>query len=330
MTTATEVAWPATQPTVRRQGNAATRLVRAELLKIWTTNTWWILAIVALAGVGLALLFNSVQAHFQISEALTPPDFTGGVKGDAGPSPQDIQNMQQQWLEQHNLTRILQQSAAAIFTSGQFIGLMLVMVFGTLLVTNEFYHQTATTTFLTTPKRTSVILAKLAAATGIAAVTWLVTTLIDLGAGAIFFANEGQPNSLTDWPVERAILVNLPAYAIWAVFGVGLGVLIRSQIGATVTGVGLYLVGTFLAQAAFFLIHQFLIKEDWVIKAQVIVPAIASQIMISAEPVPLGIKPDSSEVIYGPSWWVGALVLVAYGVVAAGIGTLITRKRDIS
>ena len=31
-------------------------------------------------------------------------------------------------------------------------------------MTNEFFHQTATTTFLTTPHRTAVILAKLVAA----------------------------------------------------------------------------------------------------------------------------------------------------------------------
>jgi hypothetical protein len=31
-----------------------------------------------------------------------------------------------------------------------------------------------------------------------------------------------------------------------------------------------------------------------------------------------------------PVWWVGALVLVGYGVLFGAVGTLITRKRDIS
>jgi hypothetical protein len=57
-----------------------------------------------------------------------------------------------------------------------------------------------------------------------------------------------------------------------------------------------------------------------VLKAQVAWPGVASQVMISPEPV----LPDS------PDWWVGALVLAGYGVLFGVIGTLITRKRDIS
>ena len=40
--------------------------------------------------------------------------------------------------------------------------------------------------------------------------------------------------------------------------------------------------------------------------------------------------PASSTRSLLPPWWVGALVLIGYGVVAGVIGTLITRKRDIS
>ncbi len=313
-----------------RRGSVPSRLVRGELLKIWTTNMWWILAICALVGLALALLVNAVQAHFEIGAALNPPDFTKelGPNGQP-PSQQDIQRLQAEFLAQNGLQTVLLRSAANIFTSGQFFGLMLVMLLGILLITNEFFHQTATATFLTTPKRTEVILAKLAAAVGIATAAWVVTTLINLGVGALIFSGEGQPNSLGVWSVERAILVNLPAYAIWAVFGVGLGVLIRSQIGATITGILLYTVGTVLGQLFFNLIFQFVIKDPWVLQAQVAVPAVSSQVMVSAEPLVLGYS-DKAGVIYGPQWWVGAVILVGYGVLAAGIGTLLIRRRDIS
>ena len=56
----------------------------------------------------------------------------------------------------------------------------------------------------------------------------------------------------------------------------------------------------------------------------VVLPGVASFIMVSAERLQFG--PDST----GPPWWVGALVLLGYGVVAGVVGTLITRKRDIS
>ena len=51
----------------------------------------------------------------------------------------------------------------------------------------------------------------------------------------MFFHNIGLTNSLTEWLVQRAIIFNLVAYLLWALFGFGLGTLIHSQIGAVVT-----------------------------------------------------------------------------------------------
>ena len=38
--------------------------------------------------------------------------------------------------------------ATNLYTSGQFFGVLIVMLLGAIMVTNEFFHQTATTTFL--------------------------------------------------------------------------------------------------------------------------------------------------------------------------------------
>ena len=122
----------------------------------------------------------------------------------------------------------------------------------------------------------------------------------------------------------RSVLMNLLAYVIWAVLGVGLGALIRSQLGATLTGAAFYLLSYPLAFALFGTIRAYVIQEDWVWNGIVAVPGVASQIMISPEPIQIGFGVD------GPAWWVGALVLVAYGVLAGVLGTLIIRKRDIS
>jgi len=40
-----------------------------------------------------------------------------------------------------------------------------------------------------------------------------------------------------------AVLLNLAAYTVWAVFGIGFGALVRNQLGATVSATVLYLVG---------------------------------------------------------------------------------------
>jgi ABC-2 type transport system permease protein len=325
MSTLTAAPPSTTGPPARaRTGRAG--LIRAELLKIRTTNSWWIFAICAFVATALALLVNLIQAHYELDSARHPPDFGQPPSPEqGGPSPEEVEKERASFQAQFDLGRVLLRSAANVFTSGQYFGLLIVMLIGTLIVTNEFFHQTATATFLTTPQRTKVILAKLAAAIGIAAVFCVATTALDLAVGTIFFNSEHLSPSLDRWPVIRAMIFNLPAYAIWAVLGVGLGVLIRSQLGATLTGAGLYLIAGQVAQVVFFIFYQFVIKEVWVLQAMVILPSVASMVMISAERVQIG--PANALL---PPWWVGTLVLIGYGVVAGVIGTLITRKRDIS
>jgi ABC-type transport system involved in multi-copper enzyme maturation permease subunit len=194
------------------------------------------------------------------------------------------------------------------------------MLLGTILITNEFLHQTATATFLTTPHRTQVILSKLVTAVLAAGFFWIFTTVINLAVGAIFFSAKGYGAQLGEWPVIRAILFNGLAFALWGILGVGIGVLIRSQIGAVLVGAISYVAGTVLIQPIVFLLYTFVIKKTWILTAMVLWPAIASGVMISPE------KPYP----YAPAWWVGGLVLVGYAAVFGTIGTLITRKRDIS
>jgi ABC-2 type transport system permease protein len=283
------------------------RLVRAELLKIRTTNTWWLFGIGAIVMTGLALLVNGVQAHYFLKETFQAPE---------NARPEQVEQARAQFEAQHQVVT----QAANIFTSGQFFGVLFVMLLGILVITNEYYHQTATTTFLTTPHRTTVVVGKLLTAMIAAAFFWLMSTVINLVVGSIFFRVQGFDSHLGDWPVTRAILLNLLAYAIWAVVGVGFGALIRSQLGATITGTLLYLIGTQLAQVVFFLLYTYVIKKDWVLTAMVSVPAVASQIMLS----PVKSYPQS------PPQWVGAAVLIGYALVAGGVGTLILRRRDVS
>jgi ABC-type transport system involved in multi-copper enzyme maturation permease subunit len=275
-------------------------LIRAELLKIRTTNIWWIFALGAFVLQALAFLVNALQAH----QALAGEVSTEGVTE----SQVDAVVAQSDPLYQ----------AANLYTSGQFFALLFVMLLGIIMVTNEFHHQTATTTFLTTPHRTSVIVAKLVTAALLGTFFWLVSTLINIPATAIFLGTENEPTHLSEGAIVRAILLNLLAYVLWGIFGVGFGVLIRSQIGATVTAVVLYLVGTTAASIIFFLLQEWL-GWEWLSKLQVIVPSIASGLMITGTELP-----------GSPPQWVGAAVLIAYAIVTAAIGTLLVRRRDIS
>lgn len=274
------------------------KLIRSEILKLRTTNSWWLFGIGVLGLLVLSFFFNALQAHFLLNEPI--PE---------GMDPKDV--------AQFEALRQIVPVAASLYTSGQFFGVMFAMLLGIVLITNEFHHQTLTTTFLTTPHRSAVVAAKLVVAALGGVLFWLVTTVLTIPATMIFMNIEGYANHFGDTKVLQAIALNLLAYALWGIFGLGIGVLIRSQIGATVTAIVLYLAGFIGALIVFALLSQW--WGDWVEKYQVIVPSIASQLMVSGTELP-----------GNPPQWVGAAVLIGYAVVAGTIGTLLLRRRDIS
>ena len=307
-----------TTTSLERPAPAQIRLVRSELLKIRTTNVWWIFLIVVFVATALSLWIWMGTGAGQINEA----EAAGNqpfVPSNPDATSFEIEAERQQWEISHSLTRTLVSVAANIYTSGQFFGLLCVMLVGTILVTNEYFHQTATATFLTTPRRTEVIMGKLGTSVLAAVFFWLFTTVLSVASGAIFFNSMGYGSQLDQWPVQRAILFNGLAYALWGVLGVGLGVLIRSQIAATLVGSISYVIGTQVVQGLAFLL-TFLLKATWPLKVMVLWPATASGVMISPE------KPYPE----APDWWVGGLILLGYGILFGVIGTLIMRKRDIS
>ena len=161
------------------------RLVGAELLKIRTTSTWWIFTIVLVPLWALAVGYNWLQAYAtgQVSSADVPSDQAALVEA----------------------TNQAINVATNLYTSGQFFGVLLAMLLGAILVTNEFFHLTATTTFLTTPHRERVILAKLGAAVLASMLFWLVTTLLNLAVAPLVRRQLDLPVQLGEPAVWRAI-----------------------------------------------------------------------------------------------------------------------------
>ncbi|WP_327006185.1 ABC transporter permease [Dactylosporangium sp. NBC_01737] len=307
-----------------------TRLIRSELLKLRTTNMWWIFLLTSLVFTALALWINLEQTDSELTN-----NYTAYPQGDPPPGLTDEQKAEfeasQRQYEQEEADRVakahaagqLAKYAANVYTSGQFFGLLLVMLLAILVITNEFYHQTATATFLATPKRTKVITAKLITSALAGVLFWLITTAISIGVGVLYFGAKDLTNSLGHWTAQQSILLNLLVYVLWAVFGIGIGVLIRSQIGATITAAVLYTVGTWAAIIVLTLIHELVIKEDWVLESAVYIPPLASSHVVGGLAAQLG---DTDL----PPRWAGAVVLIAWAVILGTVGTLITRKRDIA
>lgn len=274
------------------------RLVRAELLKIRTTSTWWIFALITLPLWGVTLFFNYVSSQFLVD-------------------PVEVGTLDPQQEAQLQAAADPLNIASNLYTNGQFLGVMIVMLLGIIVVTSEFFHQTATTTFLATPHRTAVILSKLVAAAVLGLIFWLGTTVLNLIVTPPIMAGFDLGAQLDRGAVWQAIALNGLAYLLWAIFGVGFGVLIRSQIGATVTGILLYFAG--YVGAGIFLTQLSLKFGDWINNLQLLVPSLASQLMTTGTDLP-----------GNPPRWAGAVVMVGYAVVAGAIGTLITRRRDIT
>ena len=107
--------------------------------------------------------------------------------------------------------------------------------------------------------------------------------------------------------MQRAIGINLLMFALWGVFGIGIGALLRSQIGATVTATLLYTIGTYAALLVFAVIRRFVFETDAVFQGMVIVPSIAAQVAEGSKDITM----PGDQI---PAWWVGVLVMLAYGI----------------
>ncbi|MET8150384.1 ABC transporter permease [Actinoplanes sp. NPDC049668] len=274
-------------------------LVKAELFKIRSTSTWWIFGLITLALWALSLLIN--WAGSNINQGVDPAE----------------QGLTAEQAEQIRVANEAVNIAANLYTSGQFFGVLMVMLLGAIVVTNEFFHLTATTTFLVTPRRELVVLAKLVASALFGVGFWLITTVLNLIFVPLILNQLDVGPQLSEPAVWRAIGLNALAYALWAVLGVGAGVLIRSQIGATVALSTIYVLGWFGTTLIFALLGPRL--GDWFDKLQVLVPPIASQLMISGTELP-----------GSPPRWLGAVVLIGYAALAGGIGTWLMKRRDIT
>ncbi len=279
--------------------------VQAEIMKIRTTKLWWLLLIGVVVVTAWALLRNGASHHYEMYPPLD--QFPADERAQA--AAQAVQ------AKTHAGQAAI---AADMMTSGQFFGVLLAMLLGVLTVTNEYAHQTATATFLINPHRGAVIAAKFAAAVAVGALFWAVSTAINLIVTPIYDSSQHISVSVVDWIPVRSTLLNLLAFIMWAILGVGLGSLFRSQVTAVVVAVAVYLGGAAAVLAAFNLIYL-AYHHTWVLAAPVIAPAIASLVMIT----------PGRAFDHAPPQWVGLLVMIGYAALLGTVGVVRTRRRDI-
>jgi ABC-2 type transport system permease protein len=254
-----------------------TRLVRAEWTKLFTTRVWigLILGACALVGASAAL-----------------------ITGFAG----QTQNGQQGIPAVG--TAAYERAAFSVGTNAT----IFMLILGIIGMTQEYRHRTATPTFLTSPQRGRVVVAKLVAYT-LAAIP-LTAAVLAVGVAVVWIyagARGAAPSFSGDNLRELGWVAG--ALVIYAVMGVGIGALLRNQVGAIV-GSLVYL----------FVIENVIAGIPATASAYKWLPGGALRAMTaSGAPGPDLLQP-----------WQGALLLLGYGLVAAILGTLTTVRRDIT
>jgi ABC-type transport system involved in multi-copper enzyme maturation permease subunit len=113
-------------------------------------------------------------------------------------------------------------------------GSIFAMVMGVLVVTTEFQHRTAVTTFLIEPRRGRVVVAKLIVAALVGAVFGMAAIAVTAASLGTVIATSGGP---VGDHVVRILLGSLAGYVLYALLGVALGTLLRNQVAALVVGI---------------------------------------------------------------------------------------------
>jgi hypothetical protein len=287
----------------RETGTTPLRLVAAEIMKVRTTNTWRLFLLGFPVFAALALSLNGFSHHYQLYPQQTVSDRAQAL----------VEAVQARTpAGEASIT-------ASMMTSGQFLGVLFAMLLGLLLMTNEVAHRTAAVTFLVVPRRSMVVRAKIAAAACLGALFWLISTAMDTLVTPMYLHSQHLRSDPVAWTTVRSVLLNLLAFGLWAVLGVGLGAVMRGQTASIVTGLAVYLGGFAATQLVFHLIYA-IHHADWILGLPVIAPAIASNVMIT----------PGRAFPHAPPEWVGLVVLGGYALVLASVGVVRTRRRDVA
>lgn len=188
---------------------------------------------------------------------------------------------------------------AAIFT----------LIFGILAVAGEYRHRTITDTYLSSPARRRVVLAKLAVYGLAGAAAGLVSALAALTATAAWWAAKGGAVHLSTAGTWGTLAGGVAANVAFAAIGVGVGALIRNPAAAVavalawialVEGIAGQLLGSGLAR--------------WL-------PFYASEALDrSSLTAAVRLLPQ----------WSGGLVLLGYAAALGAAALITTLKRDVT
>jgi ABC-2 type transport system permease protein len=179
---------------------------------------------------------------------------------------------------------------------------------GVMVMTSEFRHGTISATFVVTPARTRVVVAKALSATVAGACFGAVGAGLAIAAGPAVIRARGFDLALGSDDVVRLLLGTIVMSALWGAVGVGLGAVVRNQVAA--------IVGLFA----------------WVFVAETVLleslPGLARFAPGAAGTALTGDTVSDASVHLLPALG-GGLLLTAYAAAFLLAGALVTRRRDV-
>jgi ABC-2 type transport system permease protein len=180
------------------------------------------------------------------------------------------------------------------------------LILGILIVTWEYRHGTITQTYLATPRRERVIVAKVAVAFAAGAVLAAVSLAVALVVARFWFSFDLERGQ---WELAGRVVLGA---ALWGVLGAGVGALLQTQVGAIVTSFVWFVVAEPL-------ITEFVtsINSDYL-------PGNVFERLIQTPTFgPVG--PEHS---FG--LWAAALISALYAIGFATLGTAAAVRRDVA
>jgi ABC-type transport system involved in multi-copper enzyme maturation permease subunit len=120
-----------------------------------------------------------------------------------------------------------------LYSIGSFAGLFAALA-GIMLVTGEYRFGTIRPTYLFTPKRSIVLAAKVAASLIAGFVFALIGEVLSVGVGEVILHERSIPDALTHHDYSLLTIGTLIGTALWGAIGVGLGMIVRNQVGAII------------------------------------------------------------------------------------------------
>jgi ABC-2 type transport system permease protein len=251
--------------------------IRSEFRKFFTTRMWW--------GMGLAVIVASLAFP-----ALYAFIFTSDGMAEIGASAIPDSEL-----------------AKTVYTGGIQLAYLLTLAIGVLTIGAEYRHKTITGTFLATPKRAKVMLAKVVSLLGIGGLYGIVSVVAAFSIGAIILNAKGH----AIWPdssVGRTLALYLLVLGLWALIGLGIGILIPNQIAALFIAIG-------VAWIVEPLLSVLLATQEWGKGIVRFFPSSATNAVLGS-----AAQSGGGEAIPAFPWWGAALVLVAYAAIMAAVG----------